>query len=74
MQLPGVVKGEARFELMRDADVFVFPTYYPIEGQPTVLLEAMRWSADSDHRSGREPATPSWTVRPATWCRSATPR
>jgi glycosyltransferase involved in cell wall biosynthesis len=41
VQLPGVVKGDARFELMRDADLFLFPTYYPIEGQPTVLLEAM---------------------------------
>jgi glycosyltransferase involved in cell wall biosynthesis len=41
VQLPGMVKGDARFELMLDADVFVFPTYYPIEGQPTVLLEAM---------------------------------
>jgi glycosyltransferase involved in cell wall biosynthesis len=41
VQLPGVVKGDTRFELMRDADLFVFPTYYPIEGQPTVLLEAM---------------------------------
>src|SRR5207249_9975954 len=41
VELPGVVKGDARFELMRDADLFVFPTYYPIEGQPTVLLEAM---------------------------------
>src|SRR5205085_2718703 len=37
--LPGAVTGDARFELMLDADVFVFPSYN--EGQPTVLLEAM---------------------------------
>ncbi len=41
VQLPGVVKGDAKYELLRDADVFVFPSYYPVEGQPTVLLEAM---------------------------------
>jgi glycosyltransferase involved in cell wall biosynthesis len=41
VELPGRVTGDARFELMRDTDVFVFPSYYPIEGQPTVLLEAM---------------------------------
>jgi glycosyltransferase involved in cell wall biosynthesis len=41
VELPGVVKGDGRFELMRAAELFVFPTYYPIEGQPTVILEAM---------------------------------
>jgi glycosyltransferase involved in cell wall biosynthesis len=39
VELPGVVTGDARFELMLDADIFVFPSYS--EGQPTVLLEAM---------------------------------
>jgi glycosyltransferase involved in cell wall biosynthesis len=39
VELPGGVTGDARFELMRNADVFVFPSY--CEGQPTVLLEAM---------------------------------
>jgi len=41
VELPGVVSGDARFQLMINADVFVFPSYYPIEGQPVVLLEAM---------------------------------
>jgi glycosyltransferase involved in cell wall biosynthesis len=39
VELPGAVMGDTRFELMRDSDVFVFPSYN--EGQPTVLLEAM---------------------------------
>ncbi len=41
VELPGVVTGDARFELMMESDVFVFPSYYHLEGQPTVLLEAM---------------------------------
>jgi glycosyltransferase involved in cell wall biosynthesis len=41
VELPGVISGDARFELLLDADVFAFPTYYPIEGQPAVLVEAM---------------------------------
>ena len=39
VELPGAVTGDARFEQMLAADVFVFASYY--EGQPTVLLEAM---------------------------------
>lgn len=41
VELPGVVAGDARFRLMLDASLFVFPSYYPVEGQPVVLLEAM---------------------------------
>jgi glycosyltransferase involved in cell wall biosynthesis len=41
VELPGVVAGNDRFELMLGADIFVFPSYYPVEGQPVVLLEAM---------------------------------
>ena len=41
VELPGVISGDARFELLLDADVFAFPTYYPIEGQPAVIVEAM---------------------------------
>src|SRR5262249_35910181 len=39
VELPGRITGDARFELMLDSDLFVFPSYN--EGQPTVLLEAM---------------------------------
>lgn len=39
----GQVSGEAKAELLRRAAAFVFPTYYPAEGQPIVLLEAFAW-------------------------------
>lgn len=38
--LPGVV-GEAKARLQHETDIFVLPTYYPVESQPLVLLEAM---------------------------------
>jgi glycosyltransferase involved in cell wall biosynthesis len=41
VELPGRLTGDARYELMTETDLFVFPSYYPVEGQPTVLLEAM---------------------------------
>jgi glycosyltransferase involved in cell wall biosynthesis len=37
----GLVTGEAKDRLFVSTDLFVLPTYYPFEGQPTVLLEAM---------------------------------
>lgn len=37
----GVVKGDAKKELLRVSDVFVLPTYYPNEGQPISIIEAM---------------------------------
>lgn len=37
----GVVRGEQKIKLLKDANVFVFPTYYAMEGQPISLLEAM---------------------------------
>jgi len=37
----GVVTGQAKAELLVQSHVLVFPTYYPFEGQPLVLLEAM---------------------------------
>lgn len=37
----GVVAGDAKAALLRDADIFVFPTHYPYEGHPYVILEAM---------------------------------
>lgn len=41
VELPGVVTGEDKARLFLKADVFVFPTRYPYEGQPFVILEAM---------------------------------
>mgnify|MGYP002630359655 CR=1 FL=1 len=37
----GVVSGLKKKELLLWANVFTFPSYYPIEGQPISLLEAM---------------------------------
>jgi glycosyltransferase involved in cell wall biosynthesis len=37
----GPVKGDAKFQLLNDADIFVFPTYYRNEGHPWVTVEAM---------------------------------
>ncbi len=37
----GVVSGDAKKELFIWGNVFVFPTYYAIEGQPISILEAM---------------------------------
>jgi glycosyltransferase involved in cell wall biosynthesis len=37
----GFVKGEQKESLLRDADIFCFPTYYANENQPVNLIEAM---------------------------------
>jgi glycosyltransferase involved in cell wall biosynthesis len=37
----GPVKGEDKFNVLAAADIFVFPTYYPNEGHPWVIVEAM---------------------------------
>ena len=37
----GIVSGEEKKEILVNANIFVFPTYYRMEGQPIVLLEAM---------------------------------
>jgi glycosyltransferase involved in cell wall biosynthesis len=41
VRFAGEVGGEAKAGWYRWADLFVFPTYYRLEGQPLVLLEAM---------------------------------
>lgn len=38
---PGVVSGKEKSDLFLSSDMFVLPTYYPYEGQPLVILEAM---------------------------------
>lgn len=37
----GVVSGNNKKQLLREADIFVLPTYYPYEGQPISIIEAM---------------------------------
>lgn len=37
----GVVKGEKKSELLTKSSVFILPTYYPWEGQPFSIIEAM---------------------------------
>lgn len=41
VKLMGHLTGEEKDLQYRWADLFVYPTYYPLEGQPLVLLEAM---------------------------------
>ncbi len=41
VEVPGVVRGQAKAALLAEADVFVLPTAYPYEGQPLSILEAM---------------------------------
>src|SRR5690606_23850749 len=41
VELPGVVGGAAKAELLRRADLFALPTRYRYEGQPLAVLEAM---------------------------------
>jgi glycosyltransferase involved in cell wall biosynthesis len=38
--IPGA-RGASKEKLFSDAHIFVFPTYFPVEAQPLVLLEAM---------------------------------
>jgi glycosyltransferase involved in cell wall biosynthesis len=64
VELPGVVTGNALYELMQQADVFVFPSYYPVEGQPIVLLMAMSAGLPvitTDHGAIRETIAPDET-------------
>ena len=37
----GNLEGEAKRRFLLDVDIFVFPSWYPFEGVPLVLLEAM---------------------------------
>ena len=40
-EFTGVVEGKGKLNVLHSADVFVFPTYYPMEGHPWVIVEAM---------------------------------
>lgn len=41
LEYVGIVHGEFKKNLLKDANVFVFPTYYSMEGQPIAIIEAM---------------------------------
>ena len=41
IQYLGFVSGERKHEILREADLFCFPTYYQNENQPVNLIEAM---------------------------------
>lgn len=40
----GVVTGEGKLKFLNDTDILVFPTWYPYEGCPLVIIEAMSFS------------------------------
>ncbi len=41
VKLPGSVVGPAKLDLLLGSDILVFPTYFPFEGHPWVIVEAM---------------------------------
>jgi glycosyltransferase involved in cell wall biosynthesis len=41
VEVKGTVTGEDKLNMLASADIFVFPTYYPNEGHPWVIIEAM---------------------------------
>lgn len=43
VQYAGFVSGEEKEKLLRNADIFCFPTFYPNENQPVNLIEAMAY-------------------------------
>jgi len=65
----GTIDDTCKHALLTEADVFCFPTYYPHEGQPLTILEALahdlpiittRWRAIP----GMLPTTNVWYVEP----------
>jgi len=41
VEFVGTVTGIQKVQLFHDTDIFVFPTYYPMEGHPWVIVEAL---------------------------------
>ncbi|NIM17559.1 MAG: glycosyltransferase [Candidatus Aminicenantes bacterium] len=41
VEVIGPVKGDEKLKLLASSDIFVFPTFYPNEGHPWVIVEAM---------------------------------
>jgi glycosyltransferase involved in cell wall biosynthesis len=83
----GFVSNEERDRLLRAADIFCFPSYYPHEGQPAVLLEALaldlpivatRWrgipeNLPTEHVYGVEPQAPAQIAAQLRAARAAGP-
>lgn len=70
VQYHGMVHGDEKRELFRQAHVFCLPTYYPYEGQPISILEAYAAGcavATTDHSGIFDVFTPGengWQVMP----------
>jgi len=43
LEYRGAMYGKEKEEVLYDSDIFVFPTYYPVEAFPGVVLEAMQF-------------------------------
>jgi glycosyltransferase involved in cell wall biosynthesis len=43
VKFTGIVSGDARRACLQESDIFLLPTYYPNEGMPLALLEAMSY-------------------------------
>ena len=41
VEFKGIVTGQEKIKLLQEANIFVFPTYYPMEGHPWAIVEAM---------------------------------
>ncbi len=57
VKLPGSVVGQAKLDLLLESDMLVFPTYFPFEGHPWVIVEAMAAGlpiVSTDHAAIRE--------------------
>ncbi len=57
VKLPGSVVGQAKLDLLLNSDILVFPTYFPFEGHPWVIVEAMAAGlpiVSTDHAAIRE--------------------
>lgn len=57
VKLPGSVVGQAKLDLLLSSDILVFPTYFPFEGHPWVIVEAMAAGLpviSTDHAAIRE--------------------
>ena len=44
VEFTGVITGEAKEKFLKETDIMVFPTWYPYEGCPMVILESMEYS------------------------------
>ena len=44
IEFTGVITGEVKEKFLEETDIMVFPTWYPYEGCPMVILESMEYS------------------------------